>query len=93
MPTMAAAMRKENRQSKLRPRSGSDHRGKHRAHNGRKDQRKDKKLDEALERGLEDTFPASDPVAVIQPPPSSRDKHEVHKRRTGSDSEPNLLSC
>jgi len=34
-----------------------------------------KKLDDALERGLEDTFPGSDPVSVIQPPPSARDKY------------------
>jgi hypothetical protein len=37
------------------------------------------RLDDALERGLEDTFPASDPVSVIQPPPSPLDKHETHK--------------
>ena len=36
-----------------------------------------KDLDDALERGLEDTFPASDPVSVVQPPPSPRDKHEA----------------
>ncbi len=36
-----------------------------------------KKLDEALERGLEETFPASDPVAVTQPPHSARDKNEA----------------
>ena len=35
------------------------------------------RLDEALERGLEDTFPASDPVSVVQPPPSARDKYEA----------------
>ncbi len=28
-----------------------------------------RRLDEALEEGLEETFPASDPVNVIQPPP------------------------
>jgi hypothetical protein len=33
-----------------------------------------KRLDEALERGLQDTFPASDPVAVTQPPSSPIDK-------------------
>jgi len=33
-----------------------------------------KTLDQALDCGLEDTFPASDPVAVTQPPASSRDK-------------------
>jgi hypothetical protein len=34
-----------------------------------------KLLDEALDIGLQDTFPASDPVAVTQPSPSRRDKH------------------
>jgi hypothetical protein len=33
-------------------------------------------LDDQLDRGLEDTFPGSDPVAVTQPPHSSRDKHK-----------------
>jgi hypothetical protein len=32
-----------------------------------------RRLDEALEEGLEDTFPASDPVSVTQPPPSKGD--------------------
>lgn len=31
-------------------------------------------LDETLDHALEDSFPGSDPVAVIQPPPSARDK-------------------
>ena len=31
-------------------------------------------LDDALDLGLEETFPASDPVAIVQPPHSSRDK-------------------
>ncbi|HML07354.1 MAG TPA: hypothetical protein VK430_04400 [Xanthobacteraceae bacterium] len=35
---------------------------------------KKRKLEEALDRGLEDTFPASDPVAVTQPPHSACDK-------------------
>jgi hypothetical protein len=43
-------------------------------------ERQNEKLDDALERGLEETFPASDAVSVIQPPPSVRDKHEVQKR-------------
>jgi hypothetical protein len=34
-----------------------------------------RKLDEALEEGLEETFPGSDPVNVIQPPPSKGDHH------------------
>ena len=38
------------------------------------------KLDDALDRGLEETFPASDPVSVVQPQPSARDKNEAHKR-------------
>jgi hypothetical protein len=32
------------------------------------------KLDDALDRGLEDTFPASDPVSVTQPPSNPYDK-------------------
>jgi hypothetical protein len=32
-------------------------------------------LDQALEEGLEETFPASDPVNVTQPPPSKGDNH------------------
>jgi hypothetical protein len=32
-----------------------------------------RRLDEALEEGLEETFPASDPVNVIQPAPSRPD--------------------
>jgi hypothetical protein len=38
----------------------------------REDQRR--KADKSLERGLEDSFPASDPPSVTQPPPSSFDK-------------------
>ncbi len=37
------------------------------------------RLDEALEEGLEETFPASDPVNVIQPPPSKGDHHVKRK--------------
>ena len=36
-------------------------------------------LDEALEEGLEETFPASDPVNVTQPPPSKGDLHVKRK--------------
>lgn len=36
----------------------------------------DKRLEESLEKGLEDTFPASDPVAVTQPPKSRPDRKE-----------------
>ena len=38
-----------------------------------------RKLDEALEEGLEETFPASDPVNVIQPAPTREDNH-VHRK-------------
>jgi hypothetical protein len=31
-------------------------------------------LDEALELGLEESFPGSDPISVIQPPPTIYDK-------------------
>ena len=35
-----------------------------------------RRLEKSLERGLEDTFPASDPVSVTQPPPTVGDKKE-----------------
>jgi len=35
-----------------------------------------KKLDDALEKGLEDSFPASDPINVTQPPPSKKDRED-----------------
>jgi hypothetical protein len=55
--------------------------GKHRSGKQRDDgERQNERLDDALERGLEETFPASDPVSVVQPPPSARDKHEVQNR-------------
>ncbi|MEA2940353.1 MAG: hypothetical protein QOD09_882 [Bradyrhizobium sp.] len=38
-----------------------------------------RKLEEALEEGLEETFPASDPVSVTQPPPSKDDHHIKRK--------------
>jgi hypothetical protein len=75
---MAAPMPKPNPQRSRLRRPGGGRGGKDR----RRDDRKDDKLDEALERGLEDTFPASDPVSVVQPPPSPRDKHEAHNRKT-----------
>ena len=39
-----------------------------------------RRLEQALEVGLEETFPASDPVSVTQPPPSKADRHI---KRTG----------
>lgn len=46
-------------------------------HHGDKPHHKDKqqeRLDRALEEGLEESFPASDPVNVTQPPPSIEDR-------------------
>ena len=43
----------------------------------RREEAKREKLDDALERGLEETFPASDPVSVTQPPHSVQDKHDT----------------
>jgi hypothetical protein len=37
-------------------------------------------IENALDRGLEDTFPASDPVSITQPPHSRRDKEETKSR-------------
>jgi hypothetical protein len=34
-----------------------------------------RRLDQALDEGLQETFPASDPVNVTQPPPSKQDRH------------------
>jgi hypothetical protein len=42
---------------------------------GSKDREEKRRLDDALEEGLQETFPASDPVNVIQPPPSKGDHY------------------
>ena len=42
----------------------------------REDARK-RKLERSLEQGLEDSFPASDPINVVQPPPSVLDSKEA----------------
>ena len=39
------------------------------------DEARKAELEEQLEEGLEETFPASDPVNVTQPPPSKADHH------------------
>ena len=43
------------------------------------DKSEKRRLDEALEEGLEETFPASDPVNVTQPPPSKGDRYVRRK--------------
>jgi hypothetical protein len=35
-----------------------------------------RRLERSLEEGLEDSFPASDPINVTQPPPSVEDKRD-----------------
>jgi hypothetical protein len=42
-----------------------------------------KRLDRALEEGLEETFPASDPINVTQPPHSKEDRED--KARSGAE--------
>jgi hypothetical protein len=42
---------------------------------GAGDREEKRRLDDALDEGLEETFPASDPVNVTQPPPSKGDHH------------------
>jgi hypothetical protein len=42
----------------------------------REDARRRSQLERSLEEGLRDTFPASDPINVTQPPPSVQDKRE-----------------
>jgi len=78
---MGADMRKAGKLSKQHRRSDTGRRGKHQQPRDEKD----KKLDEALERGLEETFPASDPVSVVQPSPSPRDKYEATKHSGAAD--------
>jgi hypothetical protein len=43
-------------------------------HQREQDATRKQKLDDALDRGLEDTFPASDPVSITQPPSNAYDK-------------------
>lgn len=42
---------------------------------GSADREEKRRLDDALEEGLEETFPASDAVSVVQPPPTKGDHH------------------
>jgi hypothetical protein len=42
---------------------------------GSADREQKRRLDNALEEGLKETFPASDPVNVVQPAPSKGDRH------------------
>jgi hypothetical protein len=40
----------------------------------RREEKVEQRKEDSLEKGLEDTFPASDPVAVTQPPKSKKEK-------------------
>ena len=42
---------------------------------------KRQRLDRSLEVGLENTFPASDPINVTQPPPTVEDKRNGARSR------------
>lgn len=60
--------------------NGSDTRGGH-DHEARRespDERR-RRLERSLEQGLEDTFPGSDAINVVQPPPSTYDRRKKPK--------------
>ena len=70
-----------NKNRALQPDAGGferDATARDRRRRGQEERRE--KLDDALERGLEDTFPASDPVSVTQPPGNVYDKNEAKQR-------------
>jgi len=45
------------------------------------DAAKRRRLERSLEEGLENTFPASDPINVTQPPPTVEDKRSGARSR------------
>ena len=47
----------------------------------REDALRRSRLEKSLEEGLQDSFPASDPINVTQPPRSVQDKREGARRR------------
>jgi hypothetical protein len=47
----------------------------------REDALRRSRLEKSLEEGLQDSFPASDPINVTQPPPSVQDKREGARRK------------
>jgi hypothetical protein len=50
-------------------------------HHPQEDEEHRQRLEKSLEQGLEDTFPASDPVNVVQPPPSVLDQKKGARHR------------
>jgi len=51
-----------------------ERKSRHRGGNSEPEPKPAETLDDRLEQGLEESFPASDPVAVTQPPHSSYDR-------------------
>jgi len=49
---------------------------------GLADREEKRRLDDALEEGLKETFPASDPVNVVQPAPSKGDRYLKRRGRS-----------
>ena len=47
----------------------------------REDAAKQRRLERSLEEGLENTFPASDPINVTQPPPTVEDMRNGARSR------------
>jgi hypothetical protein len=47
----------------------------------REDALRRSRLEKSLEEGLQDSFPASDPINVTQPPRSVQDKREGARRK------------
>jgi hypothetical protein len=41
-----------------------------------RDEAQRRRLERSLEQGLEDSFPASDPISVVQPPPTAGDRRK-----------------
>jgi hypothetical protein len=41
-----------------------------------RDEAQKRRLERSLEQGLEDSFPASDPINVVQPPPTVGDRRK-----------------
>jgi hypothetical protein len=41
-----------------------------------RDEANKRRLERSLEQGLEDSFPASDPISVVQPPPTVGDRRK-----------------
>jgi hypothetical protein len=62
--------------------AGRDEQGRHDKSNAKREQAETRKekLDEALDVALEESFPASDPISIAQPPQSVYDKHDRQKR-------------